>query len=132
MTKLEENSCLLKKNGEVDNSMLIQISNLSTGEVIVQLNEKRSASYNHQQIFGTKTIADLKTKLGSKSGCTCFRSLVCRDEAKFLLEIITIQNIAVFDVNFTRLRNLKKYWLNSTDAVHFIKFNDDELYEVLS
>jgi fructokinase len=123
----------IKKNG-VDTDTIQIDENLSTGEVIVQLNEKGSASYTiNYPVAWDKIICipedEIKVK---KADALVFGSLVCRDgvSQNSLLEIINYTKYAVFDVNLRAPFYTKEILVNLMMQSDFIKFNDDELYEV--
>ncbi|MFH6970411.1 carbohydrate kinase family protein [Flavobacterium petrolei] len=123
----------IKKNG-VDTDTIQIDENLSTGEVIVQLNEKGSASYTiNYPVAWDKIICIPEDEIRvKKADALVFGSLVCRDgvSQNSLLEIINYTKYAVFDVNLRAPFYTKEILVNLMMQSDFIKFNDDELYEV--
>lgn len=123
----------IKKNG-VDTDTIQIGENLSTGEVIVQLNEKGSASYTiNYPVAWDKIICIPEDEIRvKKADALVFGSLVCRDgvSQNSLLEIINYTKYAVFDVNLRAPFYTKEILVNLMMQSDFIKFNDDELYEV--
>ncbi|MFM6971141.1 MAG: carbohydrate kinase family protein [Rhodoluna sp.] len=114
---------------------LIQVDEQqSTGEVLVTLDNKGSASY--EIVFPTawdeiELTAD-NMKAVSESDVFVFGSLACRNEVSknTLLSLLDLAKYKVFDVNirppFYTLSLLEDL-MNKAD---FIKLNDDELLEV--
>jgi len=123
----------IKKNG-VDTDTIQIDENLSTGQVIVQLNEKGSASYTiNYPVAWDKIICVPEDEIMvKKADALVFGSLVCRDSVSqnSLLEIINYAKYAVFDVNLRAPFYTKEILVNLMMQSDFIKFNDDELYEV--
>lgn len=123
----------IKKNG-VDTDTIQIDENLSTGQVIVQLNEKGSASYTiNYPVAWDKIICIPEDEIMvKKADALVFGSLVCRDSVSqnSLLEIINYAKYAVFDVNLRAPFYTKEILINLMMQSDFIKFNDDELYEV--
>jgi fructokinase len=123
----------IKKNG-VDIDTIQIDENLSTGQVIVQLNEKGSASYTiNYPVAWDKIICIPEDEIMvKKADALVFGSLVCRDSVSqnSLLEIINYAKYAVFDVNLRAPFYTKEILINLMMQSDFIKFNDDELYEV--
>lgn len=123
----------IEKNGVATDTIQID-ENLSTGEVIVQLNEKGSASYTiNYPVAWDKIICIPEDEIMvKKADALVFGSLVCRDSVSqnSLLEIINYAKYAVFDVNLRAPFYTKEILLNLMMQSDFIKFNDDELYEV--
>jgi fructokinase len=123
----------IKKNG-VDTDTIQIDENLSTGQVIVQLNEKGSASYTiNYPVAWDKIICIPEDEIMvKKADALVFGSLVCRDSVSHesLLEIINYAKYAVFDVNLRAPFYTKEILINLMMQSDFIKFNDDELYEI--
>lgn len=117
------------------NTNLIQTDPVyKTGEVMVSLSEKGSATYTinypvawdkiecHPEAENAVKIAD----------AFVYGSLVCRDVISFqsLLELINYAKYKIFDVNLRAPFYKKKVLFNLMIQSDFIKFNDDELYEI--
>jgi fructokinase len=113
----------------------IQLDNMhSTGEVIVQLDAKGSASYTiNYPVAWDKIICTAEDEIKvKKADALIFGSLVCRDSVSHqsLLEIINYAKYAIFDVNLRAPFYNKELIINLMMQSDFIKFNDDELYEI--
>lgn len=113
----------------------IQVDEIfNTGEVIVKLNEKGSASYtiNYPVAWDKIVCIPEDEIMVKKADALVFGSLVCRDSISqnSLLEIINYAKYAVFDVNLRAPFYAKEILLNLMMQSDFIKFNDDELYEI--
>ena len=117
------------------NTATIQVDEIyNTGEVIVKLNEKGSASYTiNYPVAWDKIICIAEDEIMvKKADALVFGSLTCRDSISqnSLLEIINYAKYAVFDVNLRAPFYAKEILLNLMMQSDFIKFNDDELYEI--
>lgn len=117
------------------NTASIQVDEIfNTGEVIVKLNEKGSASYtiNYPVAWDKIVCIPEDESMVKKADALVFGSLVCRDSISqnSLLEIINYAKYAVFDVNLRAPFYAKEILLNLMMQSDFIKFNDDELYEI--
>jgi fructokinase len=123
----------IAENG-VDTSSIQIDKTHDTGEVIVQLDAKGSASYTINYPVAWDKISctaedEIKVK---KADALIFGSLVCRDTISHesLLEIINYAKYAIFDVNLRAPFYTKELLINLMMQSDFIKFNDDELYEI--
>ena len=123
----------IEKNGVDTDSIQID-ENLSTGQVIVQLNEKGSASYTiNYPVAWDKIICIPEDKIKlKKADALVFGTLVCRDFVSHatLLEMINFAKYAVFDVNLRAPFYTQPILIDLMMQSDFIKFNDDELYEI--
>jgi fructokinase len=123
----------IKENGVATDTIQVD-QNLSTGEVIVQLNDKGSASYtiNYPVAWDKIYCGPEEEILVKKADALVFGTLVCRDSVSHasLLEIINYAKYAIFDVNLRAPFYSKELLINLMMQSDFIKFNDDELYEV--
>ncbi|MFI0491049.1 carbohydrate kinase [Flavobacterium sp.] len=106
----------------------------STGEVLVQLDKKGSASYTiNYPVAWDEIQATTESKNAVKrADALVFGSLVCRDETSYksLLSLIKIAKYKIFDVNLRTPFYTKELLINLMKQADFIKFNDDELYEI--
>jgi fructokinase len=123
----------IAENG-VDTSSIQIDKTHDTGEVIVQLDAKGSASYTINYPVAWDKISctaedEIKVK---KADALIFGSLICRDTTSHesLLEIINYAKYAIFDVNLRAPFYTKELLINLMMQSDFIKFNDDELYEI--
>jgi fructokinase len=117
------------------NTSSIQVDKThNTGEVIVQLDAKGSASYTiNYPVAWDKIICTAEDEIKvKKADALIFGSLVCRDSVSHesLLEIINYAKYAIFDVNLRAPFYTKELLINLMMQSDFIKFNDDELYEI--
>lgn len=123
----------IEQNGVATDTIQVD-ENLSTGEVIVQLNDKGSASYtiNYPAAWDKIDCGPEEEILVKKADALVFGTLVCRDLVSHtsLLEIINYAKYAIFDVNLRAPFYKKELLINLMMQSDFIKFNDDELYEV--
>lgn len=117
------------------NTEAVQIINdYDTSEVHVMLNEKGSASYDIKYPCAWDKI-DLHNKAESlvkEADAFVFGSLVARDNTSknTLYKLIDSAKYKIFDLNLRPpyyTKDLLIYLMNKAD---FIKFNDDELFEV--
>ena len=123
----------IKKN-KVKTSHIQVDSVYETGEVIVHLNDKGSASYTINYPVAWDKIAcnpEIEDTV-KKADAFIYGSLVCRDTTSFetLVELIGYAKYKVFDVNLRAPFYKKKVLINLMMQSDFIKFNDDELYEI--
>lgn len=123
----------IKKNGVSINSIQTD-ETLSTGEVLVQLNDKGSASYtiNYPVAWDKIECNPEAENTVKKADAFVFGSLVCRDLTSYqtLLELINYAKYKIFDVNLRAPFYTKEILISLMLQSDFIKFNDDELYEI--
>lgn len=122
------------KKGGVDTAS-IQIDTIhNTGEVIVKLDEKGSASYtiNYPVAWDKIECNPEVENTVKKADAMVYGSLVCRDIISHLslLELINYAKYKIFDVNLRAPFYTKELLINLMMQSDFIKFNDDELYEI--
>ena len=107
---------------------------LETGKVHVSLNDKGSATYDiTYPCAWDKIIFNEKAKaLVSNSDAFVFGSLVARDDVskEALLQLVEVSSYNVFDLNLRAPHYTKELLIHLMNKAHFIKFNDEELYEV--
>lgn len=132
----EEGQKLLKyleENG-LNTSFIQRKYNYSTGAVTVKLNAKGSASYTIEHPRAWDKIEENQTlkALVSESDALVFGSLVTRDmvSAKTLFSLIESSKYRIFDLNLRPPHYSKEILIKLMNAADFIKFNDEELYEV--
>ncbi|MCX2681751.1 carbohydrate kinase [Galbibacter sp. EGI 63066] len=105
-----------------------------TGNVTVQLDNKGCASYiiNYPVSWDKIEPSQLNKELVKKADILVFGSLICRDtiSKSTLLELLSVANFKVFDVNLRpphySYEVLEELMMHSD----FIKFNDEELFEI--
>ncbi|MFE3869898.1 carbohydrate kinase [Flavobacterium sp. ZS1P70] len=123
----------VQKNGI--NPIFIQIDpHLETGQVIVKLNDKGSASYTIKYPVAWDKIRcnpEIENAV-KRADAFVFGSLVCRDvtSCNTLLELINYATYKIFDVNLRAPFYKKKILIRLMLQSDFIKFNDDELFEI--
>ena len=107
---------------------------LSTGEVLVQLDEQGSASYTINYPVAWDDIEVTATVINTikNANALVFGSLACRDERSYnsLQELLKIATYKIFDVNLRAPFYSSALLISLMQQSDFIKFNDDELYEV--
>ena len=114
---------------------LIQIdTEYPTGIVDVVLNEKGTASYNISYPVAWDKIQFQKHTISTlaNSDIFVFGSLVCRDKVSrsTLLELLKHAPYKVLDMNLRSPHYTKELLFQLITSADFIKFNDEELYEV--
>ncbi|TDE31914.1 carbohydrate kinase [Flavobacterium ranwuense] len=123
----------IKKNGIPTNTIQIDPA-YSTGEVIVALNEKGSASYTiNAPVAWDKIECNPEIEnIVKKADAFVYGSLACRDLISFntLLELINYAKYKIFDVNLRAPFYTKEVLIRLMLQSDFIKFNDEELYEI--
>jgi fructokinase len=125
----------LKEKG-VNTTHIQVLKDFETGEVQVTLNKKGAATYKiihpkaWDKIEFTKTASDLV----KHADAFVFGSLITRDNVSknTLSELLKFANYKVFDVNLRKPFFDKKILLELMKEADFIKFNDEELYEIAS
>ncbi len=113
----------------------IQIDkSFATGEVLVKLDDKGSASYTiNYPVAWDKIEATPEAKNAvANADALVFGSLVCRDTSSYqsLLALLKSAKYKIFDVNLRAPFYTKELLSDLMNKADFIKFNDDELYEI--
>ncbi len=115
------------------NPSLIQVGEERTGEVTVSL-EEGIASYTIEEnaAWDFIQITDDNKAQVSKADIFIFGSLVTRNSVskQTLLSLIESANFKVFDVNLRSPFYEYNLLLSFMEKADFIKFNDDELFEI--
>jgi fructokinase len=123
----------IEENGVATDTIQVD-ENLSTGEVIVQLNDKGSASYtiNYPVAWDKIEVTSIAENAVANADAMVFGSLVCRDlvSHQTLLSLMNLAKYKVFDVNLRAPFYTKELLIELMNKADFIKFNDDELYEI--
>lgn len=117
------------------NTENIQIKKeFQTGKVNVMLNEKGSASYDikYPRAWDKIRFTESARNLVVNSEAFVFGSLVARDETSrnTLYQFIELAKYNIFDLNLREPYYTPEILFYVMDRADFIKFNDDELYEV--
>lgn len=127
---------LLKYLGEqkINTDCVSILDNYKTGEVKVTLNEKGSASYSIEYPSAWDKITLTKhSELAVKtSDALVFGSLSTRDaiSRKTLYALVKLAKYKVFDLNLRAPHYTTEILIHLMLEADFIKFNDEELYEV--
>lgn len=123
----------ISHNG-VSTSSIQKDPTYKTGEVIVALDQKGSASYtiNYPVAWDKIECIAADENAVKNSDALVFGSLACRDLTTHntLLELINYSKYAVFDVNLRSPFYTQELLQQLMLQANFIKFNDDELYEI--
>lgn len=123
----------IKLNGVDDRCVQIK-NDYSTGEVTVTLNEKGSASYiiEHPRAWDKIELSDVLEAQVKASDAFVFGSLIARDEVSksTLYHLVDVSNYNIFDLNLRPPHYSKSVLIYLMNKANFIKFNDDELYEI--
>lgn len=117
------------------NPNCIQVHNeYKTGKVKVMLNEKGSASYDikYPRAWDKIRLTEINKNAVKNSDAFVFGSLAARDESSrnTLFKLIELANYKIFDLNLRPPYYTKDLLIKLMNEADFIKFNDDELYEV--
>jgi fructokinase len=119
---------------KVDNSSIQVDETLATGQVLVKLDNEGSASYtiNYPAAWDRITFGEAEKELVEKSNALVFGSLVCRDAVSYntLLNLLPFAKNKIFDVNLRAPFYNKEILIHLMNQADFIKFNDDELFEI--
>jgi fructokinase len=117
------------------NTENIQIKKeFQTGKVNVMLNEKGSASYDikYPRAWDKIRFTEGARNVVVNSDAFVFGSLVARDETSraTLYQLIEFAKYKIFDLNLREPYYTTEVLVYLMGKADFIKFNDDELYEV--
>ncbi|KAB1067127.1 carbohydrate kinase [Tamlana haliotis] len=123
---IEENS--------INTEHIQKSESFQTGDVQVSLNEKGSASYTieYPRAWDKITVEAPAVSAVKNADAFVFGSLVTRDaiSKQTLFDLLEVAKYKIFDLNLRPpfyTVEILVYLMNKTD---FIKFNDDELFEV--
>ncbi|AXP81651.1 2-dehydro-3-deoxygluconokinase [Mariniflexile rhizosphaerae] len=113
----------------------IQVNNeYKTGKVKVMLNDKGSASYDikYPRAWDKIRLTEINKGAVKNSDAFVFGSLAARDESSrsTLYKLIELAKYKIFDLNLRPPYYTKEVLVHLMNKADFIKFNDDELYEV--
>lgn len=117
------------------NADLVSVTpHFPSGVVQVQLSASGSASYeiSYPAAWDKIRLSEEMKMAVKKADLMIFGSLVCRDEVsrKTLLELLPYAKFRVFDVNLRPPHYEKEILIQLMQKADFIKFNDDELFEI--
>ena len=109
---------------------------LATGEVLVQLDDRDSATYtiNYPVAWDDIEVTSAVTNALKSADALVFGSLACRDERSYnsLQIMLKTASYKIFDVNLRTPFYSQALLINLMQLSDFIKFNDDEFYEICS
>ena len=117
------------------NPNCIQVHNeYKTGKVKVMLNEKGSASYDikYPRAWDKIRFTEGARNIVLNADAFVFGSLVARDETSrnTLYQLIEFAKYKIFDLNLREPYYTTEVLVYLMEKADFIKFNDDELFEV--
>lgn len=117
------------------NAAHIQVhKELKTGKVKVMLNQKGSASYDimYPRAWDKIQLTEENEKLTENSDAFIYGSLAARDETSrhTLYELLKLASYKIFDVNLREPYYTKEVLTHLMEQADFIKFNDDEIFEI--
>ncbi|SEQ85755.1 fructokinase [Hyunsoonleella jejuensis] len=123
----------LEKN-KVSSSFIQKKEDFNTGEVSVKLNKKGSATYDivYPSAWDKIELTEDLKSLVTSADALVFGSLVTRDEISknTLWSLLRLSSFKVFDVNLRPPHYSKDILIKLMEQSDFIKFNDEELYEI--
>lgn len=106
----------------------------STSEVLVTLDKHGSASYEIKMPCAWDSIELLKHDIEAVQVCDAFifGSLIARNDTSrnTLLTLLEHASFKIFDVNLRPPHYTPERILNLMNAADFVKFNDEELFEI--
>ena len=125
-------SYLESKNIKAEN--ISKDPNFPTGVVNVKLSESGSATYEiaHPVAWDKIEISKAIKNSVKNADAFIFGSLICRDEVsrKTLFELLPEAKYRIFDINLRPPYYEKEVLEKLMEQADFIKFNDDELFEI--
>lgn len=118
----------------VDTSLIQVDEQYKTGKVKVMLNEKGSASYDIKfpRAWDKIELSDKIKDSIKSSDAFVYGSLVARDDTSrhTLYELLKLAKHKIFDINLREPYYKKEVLISLMEAANFIKFNDDELFQI--
>lgn len=110
------------------------LDDFNTGEVTVTLDKKGAATYKieHPKAWDKIPFTKAQENLVKQADAFVFGSLITRDNVSknTLYQLLEVANYAIFDVNLRAPFYTKEILVALMQKANFIKFNDDELYEI--
>ncbi len=109
-------------------------SQYKTGKVKVMLNDKGSASYDIKfpRAWDKIELTKSNEQAVLSSDAFVYGSLVARDDIsrQTLYELLKLAKHKIFDINLREPYYTKEVLISLMEAANFIKFNDDELFQI--
>lgn len=109
---------------------------LSTGEVLVHLDENRNASYSivHPTAWDAIKVTPSTTELVKNTSLFIFGSLAARSETSknTLFELLSYAPYKIFDVNLRAPHYTHELLGDLLKKADFVKLNDEELIEIMN
>ncbi|MDN3595807.1 carbohydrate kinase family protein [Zunongwangia endophytica] len=132
--KKGENLLEFLDSRSIDNTLVAKTPDYPTGVVNVTLDNSGSASYTieHPAAWDKIEISEKMKEAVKASNAFIFGSLACRDaqSRETLLQLLKHAKFRVFDINLRPPHYSKEVIEDLMMQADFIKFNDDELYEI--
>lgn len=122
------------KKLEINTNSIQEKDSYPTGIVNVRLNEKGNASYDisYPAAWDKIRLSINDTELVKNADFFVYGSLASRDESSknTLLQLLEVAKYKIFDVNLRKPHYSEETLFKLMDKADFLKFNDEELYEV--
>jgi len=122
------------KTRKIDIENVQVLNDFETGKVTVTLNSKGAASYciEHPKAWDKITFTKQASAMIKNADAFVFGSLICRDTVSksTLYRYLETATYKVFDVNLRTPFFEKETLIELMHTANFIKFNDEELYEI--
>ncbi|MCG1035588.1 carbohydrate kinase family protein [Polaribacter sargassicola] len=122
------------KTRKIDIKNVQVLDDFNTGKVTVTLNNKGAASYciEHPKAWDKIKFTEQASAVVKSADAFVFGSLICRDAVSktTLYSYLEIANYKIFDVNLRAPFFDKETLIELMHTANFIKFNDEELYEI--
>ncbi|MDN3619316.1 carbohydrate kinase [Polaribacter undariae] len=119
---------------KINADAVVILEDYTTGEVAVTLNEKGAATYEivHPRAWDKIPLTAAAATLVKQADAFVFGSLITRDTVSknTLYQLLKLTKYAIFDVNLRAPFYSKEILVALMEKADFIKFNDEELYEV--
>ena len=119
---------------KINADAVVILEDYTTGEVAVTLNEKGAATYEivHPRAWDKIPLTAAAATLVKQADAFVFGSLITRDAVSknTLYQLLKLAKYAIFDVNLRAPFYSKEILVALMEKADFIKFNDEELYEV--
>jgi fructokinase len=119
---------------KINADAVVILEDYTTGEVAVTLNEKGAATYEivHPKAWDKIPLTATAATLVKQADAFVFGSLITRDvvSKNTLYQLLKLAKYAIFDVNLRAPFYAKDILVELMEKANFIKFNDEELYEI--